>query len=112
MSDIQFNHQPLYQVGDILKIKSAEDMPNSVKFGWMDTMDYLFGEQFTVHSITPFVSSADNLTGEPSYRSVEGIENKDYGGYWYISEDMLEFVSRPREEIEIASDEEFELLLG
>lgn len=109
MAKLDFNHQPLFQAGDILKIKNPSTIPNPV-FGWNTDMHYLFDEIFTVDSVEPLDCFNPKDRGEPVYHSVEGIENEHDS--WLISEDMLELVSRPRKKIEIASDEEFELLLG
>lgn len=106
-------------VGDILRIRSYEDMVEeygcdsygiiySDGFCFSDVMRELCGRQFTVSEI-----GHDEWVPGTFFLSKEGIEcyGDDDGWHWYISAWMLE-PYEDEEDLECATDDEIMLLFS
>lgn len=99
-------------VGDVLRIRSFEDMKSEFGVGqdgyihggygaWFgDGMEALCGSVFTVTEFS-----------DREYRSSEGIEDCDDGTHWSISAWMLEPFN-DTDELEPASDDDFDVLFS
>ena len=104
-------------VGDVLRIRSFEDMKSEFGVGqdgyihggygaWFgDEMEALCGNVFTVSELN------DGGYGSIEYRSVEGVENCDDGAHWGICAWMLEPYEEDTE-WEVADDNQVALLLS
>lgn len=99
-------------IGDVLQIRSFEDMKSEFGVGqdgyihggdavWFgDGMEALCGNVFTVSEFNDI-----------EYRSIEGVENRDDGTYWSICAWMLE-PYEDNTEMEVADDNQIALLLS
>lgn len=104
-------------IGDVLKIRSWEDMKFEYgvdEFGaivsdkgvcFHEEMQYLCGRIFTVEDVEQRVGK------ETKYYSVEDVENLDTYGGWYITAWMLE-PYEDDEDFECATDDEITLLFS
>lgn len=99
-------------VGDVLRIRSFEDMKSEFGVGqdgyiygghgvWFgDEMEALCGNVFTVSEFS-----------DEEYRSIEGVEDRDDGTHWCICAWMLEPFN-DTDELEPASDDDFDVLFS
>ena len=106
MQDIEIH------IGDVLQIRSFEDMKSEFGVGqdgyihgrhgvWFGgEMEVLCGNVFTVSEFHDI-----------EYRSIEGVENCDDGTYWSICAWMLE-PYEDNTEMEVADDNQIALLLS
>lgn len=99
-------------IGDVLQIRSFEDMKSEFGVGrdgyihgghgvWFgDGMEALCGNVFTVSEFS-----------DGEYRSIEGVEDCDDGTHWGICAWMLE-PYEDNTEMEVADDNQIALLLS
>ena len=104
-------------IGDVLKIRSWDDMKSEYgvdEFGeivsdkgvcFHEEMQHLCGRIFTVQDVE------QRIGDETRYYSVEGVEQLDYCGNWYITAWMLDPYADD-EDFECATDDEITLLFS